>query len=223
MPDREIAIFREAYLAIYRPIKKTYSIIGWIPEGSYWKRAKPPTHGEEPAISIRYQTIPPATAKINVIKNNTRDILNIQCMASGQYLIYGSYRIPIIVKKLQSPCSFPFSIFTSEFSCDIETLEVSEVAPLWQLTLEQPVQIKKKQGIPQRVAWILAENACQKDETCPITLDTITPMTAAVTSCFHVFQKDALTRWFLTNTKCPLCKEDTVATEAFTEEILEAT
>jgi len=222
MTDRIIQRFTEAYLAIYRPVKKTYSIIGWVREGAYWKRAIPPTHGVQAAISLRYQTIPPATAKINVIKHNTRDILNIECMASGQYLIYGSYRIPIIVKKTTSPTSFPLSIFNKEFPCDAESLETSEVAPLWELTAQTPVQIKKKQGIPQRIAWIIAENASQKGDTCPITLDTITPMTAAVTSCFHVFQKDALNTWFLTDSKCPLCKEPTVATEAFTEEILEA-
>lgn len=222
MADRNISIFREPYLAIYRPVKKTYSIIGWVPDGAFWKRRKPDTNGVDPAISIRYQTIPPATAKINVTKNNTQDILNIICMASGQYLIYGSYRIPIIVKKTNSPSSFPASIFNNEFSCTAESLETSEVAPLWQIRTETPVQEKKKEGIPQRIAWVIAENASQKGEVCPITLDTITPTSASVTSCFHVFQKDALNTWFLTNSKCPLCKEPTVATEAFTDEILEA-
>jgi hypothetical protein len=66
-----------------------------------------------------------------------------------------------------------------------------------------------------RIAWIIAEDASKKGETCAITLDEVSPLTASVTSCYHVFDTKALDIWFQTNTTCPVCKQNTVATKAF--------
>jgi len=66
-----------------------------------------------------------------------------------------------------------------------------------------------------RIAWIIAEDASKKGETCAITLDEVSPLTASVTSCYHVFDTKALNIWFQTNTTCPVCKQKTVATKAF--------
>jgi hypothetical protein len=66
-----------------------------------------------------------------------------------------------------------------------------------------------------RIAWIIAEDASKKGETCAITLDEVSPLTASVTSCYHVFDTKALNIWFQTNNTCPVCKQKTVATKAF--------
>jgi hypothetical protein len=66
-----------------------------------------------------------------------------------------------------------------------------------------------------RIAWIIAEDASKKGETCAITLDELSPLTASVTSCYHVFTTTALDIWFQTNNTCPVCKQRTVATRAF--------
>ena len=66
-----------------------------------------------------------------------------------------------------------------------------------------------------RIAWIIAEDASKKGDKCAITLDELSPLTASVTSCYHVFTTTALDIWFQTNHTCPVCKQRTVATRAF--------
>jgi len=58
------------------------------------------------------------------------------------------------------------------------------------------------------VAAVLA-NAVANNAICPITMDPITPDTATVTSCGHVFQTEAIRHWLTTNAICPECREPT--------------
>ena len=43
---------------------------------------------------------------------------------------------------------------------------------------------------------------------CPITFEPIQEATAAVTSCQHVFKRDAIIEWLKKNTTCPVCREE---------------
>lgn len=62
--------------------------------------------------------------------------------------------------------------------------------------------------IPQFVANLIAKEAEEKNEKCSITLEDITFDRASVTSCFHVFNKDALaTHRASGNTQCPVCRQ----------------
>jgi|LauGreDrversion2_5_1035112.scaffolds.fasta_scaffold43321_1 hypothetical protein len=56
------------------------------------------------------------------------------------------------------------------------------------------------------VAAVLA-NAVANNAICPITMDPITPETATVTSCGHVFQTEAIRYWLTTNAICPECRD----------------
>ena len=69
--------------------------------------------------------------------------------------------------------------------------------------------------IPQRIAWIVGQDAEAKGDTCPISLESLSPITASVTSCYHVFKTEAIQTWFETSNKCPMCNEITVFTECF--------
>jgi hypothetical protein len=69
-----------------------------------------------------------------------------------------------------------------------------------------------------RIAWIIAEDASKKGETCAITLDEISPITASVTSCYHVFTTSALETWFQTKSICPVCKQKATYTPAYITE-----
>ena len=74
--------------------------------------------------------------------------------------------------------------------------------------------------IPRRIAWLVAEDACKNKESCPITTNELSPITAAVTSCFHVFESESLGEWFARHparTKCPVCREVCLMTKAFEE------
>jgi hypothetical protein len=62
--------------------------------------------------------------------------------------------------------------------------------------------------IPTRVAEVLKRDAVAKGDSCPISMEDFTASSkVAITSCFHLFQEDALTTWLQSHTACPLCKE----------------
>jgi hypothetical protein len=76
----------------------------------------------------------------------------------------------------------------------------------------QNVNERAPKAIPVRVAVALVEQAIRRGEGCPITTDPLEISTAAVTSCYHCFQHDALQRWLHDHTTCPVCKSACVAT-----------
>jgi hypothetical protein len=61
-------------------------------------------------------------------------------------------------------------------------------------------------SLPLFVAEALLDKAERAREECAIAMEPLRKGEAAVTSCFHVFQRDALDTWFRTNTTCPVCK-----------------
>ena len=61
--------------------------------------------------------------------------------------------------------------------------------------------------LPQYIVNLIAEDAQSKSEICPITMDPIQSNTSAVTSCFHVFERDAIASWRVVNLTCPVCKQ----------------
>jgi hypothetical protein len=61
--------------------------------------------------------------------------------------------------------------------------------------------------IPAFVATLLIEDAIAKKQDCSITMEPISATTATVTSCYHVFNKDAIQQWLERNTSCPVCKQ----------------
>lgn len=64
--------------------------------------------------------------------------------------------------------------------------------------------------IPQHAIKLILLGALIEGETCPITTNDITLETGAVTSCFHLFDKDAINQWLNTpasRRECPVCKD----------------
>lgn len=220
MADSTIHTFREPFVAIYRPNKKTYSILQWVDHGRYWKRylVDPLL---VPTVTLRTQSIPLAYCEINTYAGNTNQAIHVRCVASGQYLRYGAHDVAIIQKKPTSPATFGTSLFVGEFPCTTVSQETPGTLQLWNIRSQDPVYThvssitRRPQPLPTRIAWIIAEDASKKGETCPIILDAISPITASVTTCYHVFDSTALTKWFENNNRCPMCKQITVATVAY--------
>lgn len=64
--------------------------------------------------------------------------------------------------------------------------------------------------IPQHAIKLILLGALIEGETCPITTNDITLTNGAVTSCFHLFDKDAINQWLNTPAsrgECPVCKD----------------
>lgn len=62
-------------------------------------------------------------------------------------------------------------------------------------------------ALPAYVTTLLLEDAIAKKQDCPITMEPITKEFAAVTSCYHVFDRDAIASWLTSHTTCPVCKQ----------------
>jgi len=60
--------------------------------------------------------------------------------------------------------------------------------------------------IPKFVADLIIADAIAKSSVCPITMEPVTAATAAATSCFHVFDANAIAIWLTNDNKCPTCK-----------------
>jgi len=77
--------------------------------------------------------------------------------------------------------------------------------------LQAPVNTVKKYAIttiPQHAIRLMLLSATIEDETCPITGNNIDISNGAITSCFHLFDRDALAMWLaMPNSldKCPVC------------------
>lgn len=68
--------------------------------------------------------------------------------------------------------------------------------------------IEHEKTIPQFVAQVVAQRFIEQGEMCPITCDDITVDEAAVTSCYHVFNKEAIQMYRATgNLTCPVCRQ----------------
>jgi hypothetical protein len=62
-------------------------------------------------------------------------------------------------------------------------------------------------ALPKFVADALVTAAVAAEATCPITMEPISPENAAVTSCFHVFEANAIAIWLTDRHTCPTCKQ----------------
>lgn len=72
-----------------------------------------------------------------------------------------------------------------------------------------PKPLKAFKPFPRHLVAAVLANAAANNAICPITMDPITPDTATVTSCGHVFQTEAIRHWLTTNAICPECREPT--------------
>lgn len=79
----------------------------------------------------------------------------------------------------------------------------------------KPIVIEEKSNvpIPQFVASALLQQAIQKEECCPISMENLMAENAAVTSCYHIFERKSLYSWLEINTSCPICKQTCVPTD----------
>jgi len=166
-----------------------------------------------------------------------REAINIAVLSNDHYLTAGNMDI-VIVKKTGTQLpqgymkrDYPAPPTTAEVEITDKELwtvrEAEQPAGLAALATaaqqqqqQQPPPVFKTilKPIPQRIAWLIAEDSSKSKETCAITTDEISPITAAVTTCFHVFEYESIQEWVNKNPArptCPVCREVCAITKAF--------
>lgn len=80
------------------------------------------------------------------------------------------------------------------------------VEPVQTVQFVRPVNLNLT--IPQHAIRALLTYAALQEDVCPITSNEIDVSNGAVTSCFHTFEKEALSKWLAMESsrdKCPVC------------------
>lgn len=158
-----------------------------------------------------------ATIRWNVIvtkKNSGTVTRSIHWMYTNQRLTSNEQRIPVIHITPMStslPVIKPYSFIPIR-------QPVQPVQPVPQLHL--PAHITAMNiprntiknfpitTIPQHIVMALLRDAAMQEEVCPITSEELDVTNGAVTSCFHLFEKNAIMKWLLmpnSRDKCPVC------------------
>lgn len=61
--------------------------------------------------------------------------------------------------------------------------------------------------LPAFVATALVKSAIEKNDICPISMEPIELNNSAVTSCFHIFERNCIQNWLESHSNCPVCKQ----------------
>lgn len=214
-------------IAFWRPQKNSYFALYWDANIRKWTR----WNGNFGEISKHKTTAHAGVTGINITLSNDSTL---QIVSDGEFLKTDTPNINIIIVKRSGGALIPNNWKNHDFGATlIERLPVNRNTPLWTVlgpaasTLAAAITAAPApappfasanvfcEAIPRRIAWLIAEDACKNNETCAITLDPISPLTASVTSCFHSFDNHALKAWLSTKNTCPTCRKPCKATEAF--------
>ncbi len=220
MPN-EIQVFTNAYVAMIRPRKGTYCIFQYHQNTPNWK----PFTRDIAANHLGLYTSgsDPATVKLQLHRrtsgyetpNDQRNLYRF--CATGLYLLWSAPNVThaeIPILSIAPGQTIPGK-FTKKEHRIVGTPLVRQ-ANLWQLRQEAPQQPKPRatNPMPKHIVQLIAENAVSHAEQCPITMDDITLDNASVTSCYHVFNHSAITKWFEKESTCPVCKTECTAIKA---------
>jgi hypothetical protein len=222
MPVR-IHIFRTTHICLFRRNKKTYYVLQWNNTVRKWIRAMPDlpdltlhrsTTSRDAEVDINFATSAGATAKRTHVT------------ADGFYLMSGAICIPIV----KADKSLPQAFMMTEYKA-LETPYTTTDYNLWDVVAPQPLAAAPphlavapphlailQEKIPKRIAWLIAEDASKNNDTCPISTNIISPITASVTTCFHVFESEYINEWAQLhpiNTPCPVCRKPCEITAAY--------
>ena len=86
------------------------------------------------------------------------------------------------------------------------------VQPMTRPTVQPTVQPMTRPGsdpipLPVHIQTIVLERAESERKSCSISMEAIRKHTSTVTSCGHVFQKDAIQEWLTRHRTCPECRQ----------------
>ena len=211
----QIGNFLGNLIAFWRPQKNTYCALSWDTTMRKWR----PWNGNLGEISKHKTTVHTTVSEVTITLSNDSTV---QINADGEFLKTATQQhANIAIVKRVGGALIPNSWRNRDFGAAlIERLPVNRNTPLWTdpNAVIAPATATAAiicEAIPRRIAWLIAEDACKNNETCAITLEPISPLSASVTSCFHSFDNDALKAWLTTKNSCPTCRKPCKATMAF--------
>lgn len=205
--EENIDNFYGNLLAFWRPRKQTYYFLSWKPDANCWEH-----YNEEHTPFTLHSSTIHERGSVNIrIKSAGPRYYQTRIRCDGRFLLNG----PLVIPIAKSAFATQAARIKREYTIvDNPTMPYLRPQLLWELVPAVPVP-PKLAPIPRRIAWLVAEDACKKGETCPISTEYISPKTASVTSCFHVFDSQCINKWLEQHTTCPTCRETCVIQKAF--------
>lgn len=237
-----VSTFNGMYVAFHRPNKNVYNIIQYNYPRRKWIAC--PRLESEVLIRRRLSTYMnnlPQTINVTLNISGRRTIFNARTTGlyleqTGSTILENQKYVPILREYRDSKLSPKYRSFEHiavnppEGSSYYLTPDpvlwtlrdrtvVIENIPVVRYSIislmdrnERASEIPK---LPIRIAWLVAEDACKKGDTCPITMELLSPITASVTSCYHVFDTEAIDHWLTEHKTCPVCKQQCSISKAF--------
>jgi hypothetical protein len=228
--------FNSSFICFFRPRKRDYCLLTWNTNARQWSNAEL-VNTDTPLTLHRSNTQQAGTGYLTlrglpgVEMNFTLDGSFLQSVNTLNQAVtvfpiqqFASYnRIPSSLKKTayianQDPATYLQAQDLYAVAPPPAPPAPNPPAPL--PPSPQPTTVVVE-ALPRRIAWLIAAEAEKQEESCAITMDTISPLTAAVTTCFHCFDAEALASWNVTRgggaTECPLCKKKCLFTKAYEE------
>jgi hypothetical protein len=236
----QIQTFHSSFLSFFRPQKREYCLLTWNRAANAWIKADL-EEVDSPLTLHRSTAQRDGAGYINV---RNRRAIRIDFTNQGFFLKTMNTQtqivtyIPVMTLTPQMYQMIPASMKQTSYLVNQPIQGYEEHQLLWDVappvlvpTLVPPqanqghqnhqTQTVRVEAIPRRIAWLIAAEAEKEEQSCPITMDTISPLTAAVTTCFHCFDAESLASWSATQgggtTECPLCKSKCLFTKAYDE------
>jgi SUMO ligase MMS21 Smc5/6 complex component len=97
-----------------------------------------------------------------------------------------------------------FAEAEAEAAYDI-TVAILATMPLQ--TQSQSQTKSHQQPFPKHLVGQILATAEATNQLCSITMEPILTATAAITSCGHIFQRDAIAHWLTAHATCPECRQ----------------
>jgi hypothetical protein len=215
-------------VAFHRPIKRTYYFLTWNNVAREWGAYDT----EHENITIHKSTAHTRNGKVDINIRLGRRRITIPIVSDKCFLRSGNIYIPILkhvgtalpgIQKLRQYTA-THDVATYNMDTRLWTVIPAAAAPAHAqqpVPAPSPALSQLNKGIPQRIAWLIAEDACKRNDMCPITQEEISPLTSSVTTCFHVFNTEAIALWAERQTAdvlpCPVCRTPCKTTIAYEE------
>jgi len=159
---------------------------------------KPHNHGNLYYNISTDATLPTTYSSAMVRKGQGRIVRSMTWKYTRTVIANGAIRYPVI--NITAHTIIP-DFKTYSFIPVVTAAPAAPVAPV--VPKVYPIT-----SIPQHIVMAILRDAAMQEEICPITSNEIDITNGAVTSCFHLFEKNAIMQWLLmpnSRDKCPVC------------------